>query len=235
MNLVVFDVDGTLVNSRFIDSDCYTRTVKEILQIESITEDRREFNYSTDSGILLEIYQNNFFREPLPEEVEIFKSKFFFHLSYQLESELKQNSANNAIAISGASFIFDYVRQHKNWYVAIATGGWKQSAEMKLSAAQIPFSDISIATADEGIHRVDIISNAVQKVKFLYGIKQFSSCIYVGDRAWDYAAASHLGFGFIGIGDDEQMKKVVPNDQQFANYLSADKFMCKLLELGKCS
>ena len=65
-HLVMFDIDGTLVDSARVDSRLYVRAVRETLGGEIyIDETWRPYAHVTDSGILDEILVQHRFREPL--------------------------------------------------------------------------------------------------------------------------------------------------------------------------
>ena len=54
MHLVVFDLDGTLVESDEFDGVLYAKAVRDVLDIE-VDDDWSGYRHSTDSGILDEI------------------------------------------------------------------------------------------------------------------------------------------------------------------------------------
>lgn len=56
---VIFDVDGTLVDSYGLDTELYCRAVNEVLGQASIRKDWAEYTHVTDAGILAEILQDN--------------------------------------------------------------------------------------------------------------------------------------------------------------------------------
>lgn len=77
----------------------------------------------------------------------------------------------------------------------MATGGWKQSAELKLWSASVPFESVPLASASDRILRVDIIRHVLGTME-----GQEAPAVYVGDRPWDVRAARALGMGFLGVG-----------------------------------
>ena len=58
MHLVVFDVDGTLVDSEDFDGTLYARAIWTALKID-IDEDWSGYRHQTDSGILNEVLDRN--------------------------------------------------------------------------------------------------------------------------------------------------------------------------------
>jgi hypothetical protein len=55
------------------------------------------------------------------------------------------------------------LKARPDWRVAIATGGWRESAVMKLERVGIPIGGVPIATADEHLSREDIIGAAIRE------------------------------------------------------------------------
>jgi phosphoglycolate phosphatase-like HAD superfamily hydrolase len=98
------------------------------------------------------------------------------------------------LPIPGALDVFGEVREG-GWTPAVATGGWRPSAELRLSAAGIPMAGVPLATASEAIHRADIIRLAATQAGS--GIEP-TEIVYVGDGTWDERACRELSIGFIG-------------------------------------
>ncbi len=58
MHLVVFDVDGTLVESEDFDGVLYAQAIRNTLKID-VDEDWSGYRHQTDSGILNEVLDRN--------------------------------------------------------------------------------------------------------------------------------------------------------------------------------
>ena len=54
MHLVMFDIDGTLVDSAGFDSELYVEAVRSVLNVE-IDSDWNAYEHVSDSGILEEV------------------------------------------------------------------------------------------------------------------------------------------------------------------------------------
>jgi phosphoglycolate phosphatase-like HAD superfamily hydrolase len=196
MNLIVFDIDGTLTQTNHIDTICFTKAIENNLHIQGLNNDWATYRYSTDSGLLTEIYHNYFGRMPTSIEQQCIQDSFVTYL--------KNAWANNPTSIQsipGAETIFHKISQLQHWQIGIATGGWQQSALFKLNAANIPHETIPKAYANDHIERMEIIKVAINKVKTLHNVKAYQHIIYVGDRHWDAQVARKLNIGFIAIGD----------------------------------
>lgn len=78
---------------------------------------------------------------------------------------------------------------------AIATGGWRESAQFKLDAAGLNRFGIPLATSDEAPDRKDIMRIALGHLG-----TGFDSITYYGDGQWDRIASQTLGWNFVAIG-----------------------------------
>lgn len=196
-NLIIFDVDGTLTDTVCMDSDIFLDAFIGRLGIEELNSNWDEYKYSTDSGFALEIFKKHIGRVPSDSEISEIKEDFFSALLNRITQE-----PTCCVPIPGAKFIFNHISQIEDWDTAIATGGWENSALMKLKCAEIDYQGSPLATGDDHIERREIINIAIEKSKRHYAKDSYDQVIYVGDRHWDYRAAQDLGIRFIGIGHE---------------------------------
>lgn len=80
MNLIIFDIDGTLTHINEEDSKCFAKAIKDVLQV-NIDTNWASYRYSTDSGIIKEIYESFFKREPSETEINTIQEYFFTYLN----------------------------------------------------------------------------------------------------------------------------------------------------------
>ena len=182
---IIFDVDGTLVNSFNIDSALYIEAVKEVLGNVIIDETWFVYKNITDSGILLEIANDN--ELDFESICEIVKSKFIHKISQCTSSDIKP--------IEGGVQFFNKLKTHHG-KVGIATGGWGETAFIKLQKAGYDLSDVNIASSNQSVKRVEIMKIC----KALMG-SNFNKTVYFGDAPWDLRACQDLGWNFIGVGN----------------------------------
>jgi len=62
---------------------------------------------------------------------------------------------------------------------ALATGGWRDAARLKMASAGMCFDDHPAATADDGLDRESIMTLSVQRAAERYGAS-FACTVYVG-------------------------------------------------------
>lgn len=197
MNLIIFDIDGTLTQTNAVDSKCFARVIEEILQIKDINTDWPSYQYSTDSGILIEIFKSFLQRTPSTKEITLIKNRYVDYLK-----QAWINDKSLYAPIPGADVIFQQIMNMTDWNIAIATGGWKPSALFKLESAAIPHAELPKAFAEDHIERTEIIKTVIKHAETIHRINRYERIVYVGDRTWDEHAATQLNIEFIGIGAD---------------------------------
>ncbi len=219
-NLVIFDIDGTLTQTVHFDSEAFSKAFIECLNLNEINTNWHEYRYSTDSGFTLELFQKHINRPPSSAELKDLQQKFF-----SLLEEMMIKNPDCCRPVLGADLLFSKIQNIGNWDIAIATGAWQTSAIMKLTHANLPFKNIPLASSDDHIERSEIINIVINRSKAHYKNAYYKNIIYVGDRMWDYRAATHLGLNFIGIGEELANAKITALtitdylSNHFLNYL----------------
>ena len=192
--LVIFDIDGTLIDSSKVDEICFVRSIQDKFQIENINDNWESYTEATDSGIFEEIFQASFSRKPSRDEQIKHIERFVALLrDYHVrEPSMFQET-------SGAADILECLKHHAEWEAAIATGGWRESALFKLHAAPIDIKGIPMMTSSESKYRNEILRKCIEYAKRVYDVGTFERIISIGDAIWDLKTAYTLGIGFIGI------------------------------------
>jgi len=180
INLVVFDVDGTLVTLHPQDDACYLEAIRSHEQLEkmNISSEWDHYQFSTDSGVLYEIFRKHLMRAPSESESRQIESRYTQLLGASLESSPIIRE------VPGAARAFSFLKTTGNWLPAIATGSWKDSTLLKLQFSGIS-CDVPLACADDSFDRCEIVKTAIQRASDYYRAPRFSEVVYVGDRQWD--------------------------------------------------
>jgi phosphoglycolate phosphatase-like HAD superfamily hydrolase len=186
--IAVFDIDGTLTDTNRVDHECYVVAVREVLGWQ-VGDDWGGVEDVTDSNILRELWRRQY-KEVIPDHVEQAVIALFVDL-LQVEA---RRYPDRFRPIPGARDVFTRLAEI-GWSSAMATGGWRPSAELKLWTASVPFEGVPLASASDRILRTDIIRHALGSME-----EQGATAVYVGDRPWDVRAAQALGMGFLGVG-----------------------------------
>jgi len=225
MNLVMFDIDGTLTETNSIDAKLYVQAVRESLNVADVDTNWGRYHYTTDQGIAAEIIEKKMGRRAYDEELDSIHNSFINLVSVKVFKD-----PHHFRPISGVKSMLAELVTFPNTAIAIATGTWKEVARLKLGAASIVLPEVVIATASDAFSREDIMRIAEKRALERYDKASFDSIVYVGDAVWDVHAANTVGYQFIGIGTgkraaelrDEGAMWVIPdysNKQQFFNIL----------------
>jgi len=199
MNLAIFDIDGTLTETNAVDDICFEQALADAHAITGINTNWAEYQYVTDSGIIFQIFDERFGRPPAESELKRFKSC----LMNSLEAHRAKDPSLFA-EISSASRALSHLCGGTEWAVALATGCWRDSAELKLKAAGIQAEHLPAAFAEHGLSRETILQTALAHAQQTYGQSRFERIVSVGDGIWDVQAATNLGIPFVGVGKSER-------------------------------
>lgn len=208
MKLAVFDIDGTLTHTAGQSEDSYTRIFREEVGIDLSQIDWSRSRYSTDSGIMPWVFQQTLGRDPQPEEMDRLTAALLQGTKARLASYEPEK-----MIVTGAPRALERLAED-GWRVAIATGGWRDTALLKLERAGIPIRDKAVAFADDAPGRSQIIALAVERSRAREGGNEFERVVYVGDAFWDLNAAGRLGFGFVGRAAPDKRERLVHHGAQ---------------------
>ena len=188
MQALIFDIDGTLLHSSAEDDRLYRLAVEQVLGHVRFRDSLHDYDHVSDTGILTQIFNDN--DVPLdPSLVDAVKSAFFAGIEEHLDAH------GPFPEIPGAADYLRRIAESSHHDFAIATGGWRASARMKLQAAGLPIGSAPLASSDDAVERTDIMQHALSSLGAGY-----SSITYYGDGPWDQSASQALGWRFIGVG-----------------------------------
>lgn len=198
MNLIIFDIDGTLTNTIEVDDRCFIQTFKDLYQINLDNVNWNDFKNVTDLGLMTDIFLKFKNRPARPVEIKTFQQHFYTLLQAAF---LKNPSSFDPI--SGAKRIIQKIKLNSQYQLAFATGGWKKTAVFKLKAANIDYRHLPLATSDDNISRRIIVEQAIKLSAKRYHCSFFEQIIYVGDGLWDKQTTELMNIHFIGV-DSQQ-------------------------------
>jgi beta-phosphoglucomutase-like phosphatase (HAD superfamily) len=188
MHAIVFDIDGTLLQSSVIDEALYRESVEAILGRVHFRESLNEYKYVTDSGILLQVFEDNGIRTDIGLNEQI-QQQFY----QRVKSYIVEHGPFPEVA--GAKDLVRRVRMSEDHVAAIATGGWRATAKLKLTTAGFDLDGVPLASSDDALDRREIMRHALKPLG-----DDFESVVYFGDAVWDQAACESLGWRFQAVG-----------------------------------
>src|SRR5206468_11756003 len=120
MNLAIFDIDGTIVDSNAVDNQCFLETFAREFGIDAAGTDWSGYSHHTDRGLAHEFLRRAWSRDP--EEVDIVRHQSAF-------MRLLRERANVLHEIAGAKRFVELLRRSGRT-VALAMGAWSESATL---------------------------------------------------------------------------------------------------------
>jgi beta-phosphoglucomutase-like phosphatase (HAD superfamily) len=187
MHLVVFDIDGTLTNTNLEDGECYWRAICALLGFSSEQPEWSEFRHVTDVGIASELCERHLHRQLTSVDVEALS----FRLATLLEVALVDKN-RRAYQIPGSGEILSMLGKSFEFAVALATGGLRVSAELKLRSANLLNPFIPLASSNDAVSREEIIRIAARRAAEKHAT-QFAKFTYVGEWRMGRQGSARLG------------------------------------------
>jgi phosphoglycolate phosphatase-like HAD superfamily hydrolase len=197
VHLAVFDIDGTLVDSDEFDGRLYAEAISTVLGFD-IDRTWANYNSVTDSGILNEILDGIAPSLDRREAHQRVKSEFI-----RLTQRYVERTPEALREVPGARGLVEMLEEQPSITVAIATGGWRETAELKLRGIGLDPDRLPVATASDSPDRREIIR--IAEIRALNG-EPAHRRTYFGDGAWDKKAAEELSYAFVAVGN------AVPHD-----------------------
>ncbi|MBN1257980.1 MAG: HAD family hydrolase [Planctomycetes bacterium] len=188
MPTVIFDIDGTLVDSMGFDDELFREAVITVAGEINIHGDWMEYDFVTDTGII-----NQILRENNIPDIERHRERIRTRFGELVENHLADNPCQ---PVSGAVEAIKDLQEDSDYAVGIATGGWGHTARMKLQSAGFELDGIPLCSSDEHYQREAIMELCKNQLA-----PNNNKTVYVGDREWDQQAAINLGWGFVGVGE----------------------------------
>ncbi len=189
--LVIFDIDGTLVYSNKIDSECFAQTYHYIYGKPFPTIDWTKYPHVTDTTIFRTVIQQQFERAATEREMVEFQHEFV-----ALIEEKRMSEPHEFMEVPGAKQVIEKLLEDERYEVGVGTGGWYRPAMVKLRHVDIPTDPLVIVGADGHEKREGIIGQVMQTVA---ARTAFQRTVYIGDAIWDVNTTRRMGMDFVGI------------------------------------
>ena len=193
-NLVILDVDGTLVHSLKAEALLFPRACEQALGITNAPTQFEAYRCPSDHGIVRELVEVHFGREAHEKEYQAVEDRFL----ELIRGKYTQNP-EFCSPVAGAIDAVSRLGQLPDIALSIATAGWRRTALYKLGFAGYDVGELPMATSKDAERKADIMKIAVDRASAHYGVDEFASIICFGDSKGDANAARVLGYGFIGI------------------------------------
>jgi beta-phosphoglucomutase-like phosphatase (HAD superfamily) len=190
MHLVMFDIDGTLVDSEDFDGELYAGAVKTVLGV-ALDRDWDRYEHVSDRGILEQLL-----RERRADE----RAAVAEQVQRQFVALVRGYLASQGLGvreIPGARQLVERLLALPKVRVAVATGGWEETARLKLRHVGIDDARVALASSSDAAARTAIMRLAAERA--LRGATAVRTT-YFGDGPWDRRASAELGYEFVAVG-----------------------------------
>ncbi len=223
MQLIIFDLDGTLVHSDRRDSLFFAQTYEHIYQKPFPTIDWTQYPHVTDTSIFQSVIAQHFDRDPEADEIDFFQQHYL-----SLLENGRQQTPHHFQSIPGATVMMARLHAAPDQFrTCLATGGWSAPASVKLRHVGLFSERFPIHAADGKLTREAILLEAIEHAG---GRTAFSKIVYIGDAEWDVTTTRNLQLDFVGIrreGDFEALLQAGAS-HVLKNYLDLASFLYAL-------
>ncbi|MEO1518554.1 MAG: HAD hydrolase-like protein [Bacteroidota bacterium] len=190
--LLIFDIDGTLLHSNKIDSQCFATTYEQLYGKPFPSIDWRNYPHVSDTTIFGAVIQEHFGREPEQEEVRIFQDAFV-----SMIEERRREKPGDFMEVPSARSTFERLLADDRYVLGIATGGWERPARVKLAHINLPTDALIMSFADGKLTREHIIQDVLDEVaRRSIPIRR---TVYIGDAPWDVRTTRNMSMPLVGI------------------------------------
>ena len=192
-SLVLFDIDGTLVDCGKAAGKAFSAAFHEAFGVPCPIFKAEEVSGLTDTAILIEVVRR---LNIDPDDLEQRRDRAFAIYARNLERELMLNPAKE---LPGASRAVQRIKSIENCAVGLLTGSTMATARVKLETAGISFDQfVCGAYSEDGELREALPPAARLRFAELFGADPRTTII-IGDTPRDVQAAHATGCEFIGV------------------------------------
>ncbi len=200
--LVIFDIDGTLLYSNKVDSQCFADAYERYFGRAFPSIDWRDYPHVTDHTIFSHVYSDHFGGVCTAEDRLTFEEVYI-----GLMQERREEDASRFREVPRARSTVEQLLAHDDYVVGIATGGWRRPALFKLDHLNIPTDGIHAGYADDMETREDILQTSIDSAQAAHD--DIEKTVYVGDAIWDVKTTRRMGLPLIGVrhaGDEHVLR-----------------------------
>jgi len=194
MKILLFDIDGTLINAGPASGRAFNAAFKELFDIDPVT-DGVKIHGATDPQICRDITIATFSRCLTDKEYNQLIDLYVALLYVEIEVE------PDYCVMPGVQELLQTLKNHDDILVGLQTGNIEQAVHAKLSRAGLfeffDFGGFGTDSAD----RSEIISLALERAKDFHRIREvcLDDVFVIGDSPQDIRAAKKVGVKAIGV------------------------------------
>ncbi len=193
IQLVLFDIDGTLIHSGGAGEKAFARVFANLFDIPHGTE-KLKFAGRTDVAILREFFLQNAI-DPSAENLQRFLDAYVFQLDHML------HQLPGGVHPGVWDWLHDLRTLPQHPVVGLLTGNIRLGAEIKLRRFHLWEQFDTGGFADDSMDRNEIAACAKRRGEKLLGHPlSGEEVLVIGDTPLDISCARHIGARVIAVG-----------------------------------
>jgi phosphoglycolate phosphatase-like HAD superfamily hydrolase len=193
INLLLFDVDGTLILTGGAGIRSFQQTFHELFKKEAVIDGIR-FHGRTDPEIVEDIFVNGLNRSPTPDELQAICTRY---LTY-LEQEVRDSPGYRIMP--GLPYLLDVLAGRSDVCMGLATGNLEGAARIKLSRANMNRYFRFGGYGSDAKDRTALIQKAIERGRTLLGRSVEEIRVFViGDTDLDIACGRQAGATTVAV------------------------------------
>lgn len=200
---LLFDIDGTLLHSDRLDSQCFAASYEAVFARPFPSIDWSRYPHVTDHVIFRTVFTRHFGRAASAEERRTFEAHYLAGLRDQRQCRPEQFRE-----VPGARALWEELSRSDRYLTGIATGGWRAPARLKLDHVGIHPDPLYAGYADGMETRDDILRTAIELARRDHTLDRV---VYIGDAIWDVRTTQRMKIPLVGVrhrGDHEVLTTV---------------------------
>jgi phosphoglycolate phosphatase-like HAD superfamily hydrolase len=195
-HMVLFDIDGTLLELQPWENAVYLRAFADCYGITGQSDDWDGYRSRTDVGVAREILERHFGRPCAELELQTVLGSY----SLLLRKEIDEGGFLPQI-IPGARRMLETLSGQEGITLALVTGNLAATARMRLESVGLWSFFHTGAFAEDGEHKGALLGRVIERCRALGPTSAATGAIvYVGDQVTDAHAAREHEVHFVGIG-----------------------------------
>lgn len=201
MNLLLFELNGTLVKPSTFDQDLLLKSMRAFLN-KRVKIDFEELSDLSESELFTLVCQKALKRPPTKREILEFDQLYFEVYKTHFEK-----AVGGIEAMGGAYELLDQLRESNQWTFAIASTQFSKISSFKLRAAGFYTKNLTLSSATDALRKSDILHSAQIKAAQKKRIQSFQQVTFVGDPTTSQNLCMELQMPFIAVESNENNKE----------------------------
>jgi phosphoglycolate phosphatase len=192
--LLLFDIDGTLLDTRGAGADALWDAAESVLEVRREEMPPLDLAGATDSALIRKLFADA--GRTLDEGG---RDRFYEAYLTSLEARLSSQAFVGTI-LPGVDALLAELSQHEPFVLGLLTGNVRRGAELKLGRFDLARYFLDGGFGDDAEHRNDIGPVAVRRLCTAAGL-QFAAdeIVVLGDTPKDIACAAAIGARCIAV------------------------------------